>query len=104
MKKNPPTLAQALQSYLNTVNTARSSNTGRTYQNAMTAFRATLAAHGLPTKTTPVKELNEDAVAWFAPDMKVYSPATERLYLTAVTGFYEYLVAEHLVDQNLPRG
>ena len=103
MKKNPPTLAQAIQSYLNTVNTARSSNTGRTYQNAMTAFRATLADHGLPTKTTPVDELNGDAVAWFAADMKVYSPATERLYLTAVTGFYEYLVAEHLVDQNLPR-
>lgn len=103
MKKNPPTIAQAMQSYLNSVNLARSRNTGRTYRNAMTAFRATLADHGFPAKSTPVKELSEDAVAWFAADMKAYSPATERLYLTAVTGFYEYLVAERLANLNLPR-
>jgi integrase/recombinase XerC len=103
MKKSPPTIAQAIQSYLNSVNMARSSNTGRTYHNAMTAFRATLADHGLPTKSTQVNELSEDAISWFAADMKAYSPATERLYLTAVTGFYEYLVAERLVDLNLPR-
>jgi integrase/recombinase XerC len=103
MKKNPPTIVQAIESFLKSVALARSRNTGRTYSNAMTAFRATLADHGLPANTTPVVELNEDAVAWFAADMKVYSPATERLYLTAVTGFYEYLVAEHLVDLNLPR-
>jgi integrase len=69
----------------------------------MNAFRATLADHGLPTKTTRIEEISEDAVAWFAADMKAFSPATERLYLTAVTGFYEYLVAERLVDLNLPR-
>ena len=32
-----------------------------------------------------------------------YSPASERLYLTALTGWYEYLAAENLVDINLPR-
>ncbi|MFN2236446.1 MAG: tyrosine-type recombinase/integrase, partial [Anaerolineales bacterium] len=36
-------------------------------------------------------------------DLKEYSPATERLYLTAVTGFYEYLAAEELSNINLPR-
>jgi site-specific recombinase XerD len=103
MKKNPPTIAQAIQSYLKSVNSARSGNTGRTYHNAMTAFGSTLAYHSLPTISTPVKELTEDAIAWFAADMKAYSPATERLYLTAATGFFEYLVAERLVDLNLPR-
>jgi integrase len=33
----------------------------------------------------------------------VYSPTTERLYLTALTGFYEYLSAERLCEINLPR-
>jgi hypothetical protein len=30
-----------------------------------------------------VEELKEDAVSWFASDLKKYSPSTERLYLTA---------------------
>jgi hypothetical protein len=29
-------------------------------------------------------------------------PATERLYLTAAAGFYEYLVAERLANPNHP--
>jgi len=97
------TILDALAAYLDSVNLSRSENTARTYSNAITAFRATLADHGYPTTSTSVSELTEDAVAWFAADMKAYSPATERLYLTAVTGFYEYLVAERLVDLNLPR-
>jgi site-specific recombinase XerD len=92
-----------MDNYLNSVSTARSENTARTYRNAMTAFRATLADHGLPTKTTEIGELTEDAVSWLAADMKGFSPATERLYLTAAAGFFEYLVAERLVDLNLPR-
>jgi integrase len=35
--------------------------------------------------------------------LKVYAPATERLYLSALTNFYEYLAAERLADINLPR-
>jgi site-specific recombinase XerD len=97
------TISQAIESYLNSVSAARSENTARTYRNAMTAFRATLADHGLPTKSTAISELTEDAVSWLAADMKGFSPATERLYLTAAAGFFEYLVAEHLVDLNLPR-
>jgi integrase/recombinase XerC len=97
------TILDALAAYLDSVNLSRSENTARTYSNAITAFRATLADHGYPTTSTSVSEITEDAVAWFAADMKAYSPATERLYLTAVTGFYEYLVAERLVDLNLPR-
>lgn len=100
---DPPTIADAIQAYLGSVALARSQNTARTYENAMTAFRATLADHGYPTKNSLVSEITEDAVAWFAADMKVFAPATERLYLTAVTGFYEYLVAERLVELNLPR-
>ena len=103
MTSKAPTIAQTIEDYLDSVNLARSQNTGRTYQNALASFRATLADHGYPTKSTSVEELTEDAIAWFATDMKAYSPATERLYLTAVTGFYEYLVAERLVDLNLPR-
>lgn len=98
-----PTISKAIEAYLESVGYARSPNTARTYRNAMTAFRATLADHGLPTTSSNISDLSEDAISWFASDMKAFSPATERLYLTAVTGFYEYLVAERLADLNLPR-
>lgn len=99
----PLTIADASAAYIDSVSLSRSENTARTYRNAMESFRATLADHGYPAPSTSIEELEEDAVAWFAADLKVFSPATERLYLTAVTGFYEYLVAERLLELNLPR-
>jgi integrase/recombinase XerC len=99
----PATILQAVEQYLKSVQLSRSENTARTYKNAMASFRATLADHGYPTNLTNLEELSEDAIAWFATDMKAFSPATEQLYLTAATGFYEYLVAERLADINLPR-
>jgi site-specific recombinase XerD len=98
-----PTISETIDSYLQSVSLARSENTARTYQNAMSAFRATLADHGYATNSIRIPELSEDAIAWFAADLKAYSPATERLYLTAATGFYEYLVGENLAELNLPR-
>ena len=96
-------IGEAIDAYLDSVALARSENTARTYRNAMRAFRATLADHGYPTVSTTLRNLKEDAIAWFAADMKAFAPATERLYLTAVTGFYEYLAAERLAEINLPR-
>jgi site-specific recombinase XerD len=97
------TISDAIDHYLDSVALARSENTSQTYRNAMSAFRATLADHGYPTISTQLQKLREDAIAWFAADMKAFSPATERLYLTAVSGFYEYLAAERLAEVNLPR-
>jgi integrase/recombinase XerC len=97
------TILDTMNAYLETIQLSRSEHTARTYGNAIKSFRATLADHGYPVNSTQIAEINEDAIAWFAADLKAYSPATERLYLTAVTGYYEYLVAERLVDLNLPR-
>jgi integrase/recombinase XerC len=38
-----------------------------------------------------------------ADALKGYAPSSERLYLSAVIGFYEYLSGEGLGDPNLPR-
>ncbi|MHC1784757.1 MAG: tyrosine-type recombinase/integrase [Anaerolineaceae bacterium] len=54
-------------------------------------------------QNSKASDLAEDSVGWFAASLKDYSPATERLYLTAVTGFFEYLAAENLANVNLPR-
>jgi integrase/recombinase XerC len=52
---------------------------------------------------TPITELTEDAAAWLLSYLKIYAPATERLYTQAVKGFYQYLAGENLAEINLPR-
>jgi integrase/recombinase XerC len=96
-------ITKVIDQYIYTVSSARSANTGRTYQNAMKIFCLMLADHKLPPEKTPISSLPDEAVMWFISALKVYSATTERLYLTAMTGFYEYLSAERLCEINLPR-
>lgn len=97
------TIQEAIQEYLNMVAQARSENTARTYTNALAAFALVLDDHSLPIEKTKIEDLTEDAIAWMASGLKPYSPSTERLYLLATAGFYEYLAAERLANPNLPR-
>ncbi|MEW6718579.1 MAG: tyrosine-type recombinase/integrase [Chloroflexota bacterium] len=97
------TISEAIAAYLDSLALSRSRNTARTYQNALTAFSGVLEENGLPPDETACKDLPEDSIAWFAQTLKDLAPATERLYLTAVTGFFAYLAAERLADPSLPR-
>jgi integrase/recombinase XerC len=97
------TIEQAIVSYIESVSLSRSKNTARSYRNAMNAFSALLADKKFSIEETPVDQLSEDAISWFAAALKDYAPATEQLYLTAAAGFYDYLAAERLADPNLPR-
>jgi integrase/recombinase XerC len=96
-------LKDAVAAYLVNVRLSRSLNTAKTYTNALNNFLLVLQDHKIDISTEPVSTLSEDSVAWYAASLKDYSPATERLYLTAVTGFFEYLAAENLAVINLPR-
>jgi integrase/recombinase XerC len=98
-----PSIALAVSAYLDTVTQARSANTARTYQNGMRTFLETLSGKGVDPEKVNIENLPEDAIAWLASALKDYAPATERLYLTAATGFYEYLSAESLANINLSR-
>ena len=97
------TVGQAVDNYLDAVSLSRSVNTSRTYQNGLRLFLQVLKKHGIDPENTLVDQLTEDAVSWFASDLKRFSPATERLYLTAATGFYQFLAAENIASPNLPR-
>lgn len=103
MSAEPHLIFDAIRAYLDGVSLARSANTHRTYRNGLELFQAVLIEHKLDPQKTPVTELKEDAVAWLAAELKGHAPTTERLYLSAVTGFYEYLAAENLAPVNLPR-
>jgi len=89
--------------YIESVSLARAENTALTYRKALAAFADSLKTHQLDPDQQSLARLSEDAVAWFATAMKDLSPSTERLRLTAVAGFYEFLAAEKLAEPNLPR-
>ncbi|MEJ2447065.1 MAG: tyrosine-type recombinase/integrase [Anaerolineales bacterium] len=101
--KTPLSVFESVQDYLESVSLSRSENTARTYTNGMQSYLETLAKSGIDPEKTFVHKITEDLIADFAADLKAYSPNTEQLYLTAVTGFYEYLAAEKLAEINLPR-
>ena len=97
------TLEQTLQAYIRLIDDTRSSNTARTYRNALRSFQQTLTDHNLPPASTPPTELPEEGITWFAADLKDLSATTERLYLTTAMDFYRYLSAEGIGTPNLSR-
>lgn len=98
-----PTIAQAVEKYVETVKLARREHTARSYRNALLAFLRVLEENELPAEIASIRELTEDAVVWFAAALKDSAPATEQMYLAALRNFYEYLAAERLSEINLPR-
>jgi len=100
---NSVTVDSTFKSYLESVALSRSENTARTYHNALRAFEGALIANDITPEETPIADVSEDWIADFAGFLKIYAPASERLYLTAAAGWYEYLAAEELTDINLPR-
>ena len=97
------TVQETLDAYLDSIALARSANTARTYRNAVQAFSLSLEQDGVDPETTLVNQASDKWLAAFIGNLKGFSPASERLYLTAVIGWYEYLAAERLADINLPR-
>jgi site-specific recombinase XerD len=100
---NKSSITNVIQEYVNTIKSARSANTAHTYLNALNSFQNMLVKYNLPPNTTPISDLSEDAASWFIAYLKDYSPTTERLYLTAMTGLFEFISAERLCEINLPR-
>jgi integrase/recombinase XerC len=96
------TITLAMDAYLGVVRDSRSRNTAKAYSQAIQAFGKVLLERNLDLNTSP-SNLPEEAIAWFADALKAYAPASERLYLSAVIGFYEYLAGEGLAQLNLPR-
>ena len=97
------TIKETMEKYLDSVKLARSAHTATTYHNGLQCFCATLEKHKLDISNEDIHSLTEDSIAWFAADLKEFAPTTERLYLTAVTGYFSYLAADNLLQVNLPR-
>jgi integrase/recombinase XerC len=96
-------ISTAIRSFICSVELSRSPKTARTYRNALNSMMRVLCQKKIEIDTTPVNKLSVDVISWLAIHIKKLSPATERLYLTAVARFFEFLAAEELAEVNLPR-
>jgi site-specific recombinase XerD len=91
----------AINDYLETISLARSENTHRTYQNGLNVFKSCLQGAAVHVDDYPANNLTEKHFTLFISALKIYSATTERLYITAVVGFIEYLVSENLSNINI---
>src|SRR5690349_18289356 len=96
-------ISDTMNNYLEMVKLARSKQTMLTYRNALRIFREVLTTRKLEPETTPIEKLTEDLISPLAGFLKIYSPATEQVYMQAVKGFYEYVDSEHAADINQSR-
>ena len=93
----------AILNYLDMIRYARSENTFHTYKNGIHLFIQMLENNKIDIQTTSALNLTEDHFAKFISFLKDYSAATERLYLTTVKGFYQFLSSEGYSGLNLQR-
>lgn len=97
------TVIKAVDAFLESLSLSRSENTARTYQNGMSLYLEVLRKKKIKPEEHSIKDLPEDSIIWMITHLKNLAPTTERLYLTAVTQFFEYLSAENLLEVNLSR-
>lgn len=97
------TILATVKRYTDMVKLSRSRNTFITYRNAMQHFLLVAEAHHLEPEATDTSELSEDAITWMIKSLQHHAPSSERLYLTALTGFFEYMAAENITGVNLQK-
>lgn len=96
-------ISEVIEEYLALVAAARSARTAATYRNALNAYQRFLEDQDKDPQQLPITNVTEDHILWLASTLKAFSPATERLYLTAFMGFLQFLAAEKRSEINLPR-
>lgn len=97
------TVASAALRYTRVVEESRSQNTHRTYSQAIRKFLWVLGRHGVQAQATPAADTSVDWVSWFVTELRAQEASTEAIYITALVGFYEYLVAEDLWPDKLAK-
>jgi site-specific recombinase XerD len=99
---NTVLIERTIRDYIEDVKRTHSENTALTYAKALKEFNKILVRHDIDPEKSSVSALTEDMFSNFVIHLKSFAPATEKLYARAVVNFYEYAVAERLVEVNLP--
>jgi integrase/recombinase XerC len=97
------TIDFVITKYLDSIKLDRSEHTVRAYKNALNVFRSVLIKELKNPQTTSIEKLTEGDALPFVVCLNDFAPATEKLYLQAVKGLYEYVNAEGFADINMLR-
>ena len=100
MDSNQISIDHTIEKFLENISLSRSSNTERTYRNAMNAFKEMLLEKGIES-SQPVSSLSEKIFSDYAKYLKAYSPSTESLYINVAKNYFEFLAAEEIQSFNL---
>jgi site-specific recombinase XerD len=97
------TIQEAIERYLRQIKRSKSPNTAVTYGQGLQAFATCLAEHeaGVDFGQAEVTQLSPLWLEPFLNDLQKQSVSTERLYTTAVAGFYRYVAAQEWASLNL---
>lgn len=95
------TVEEALEKFLGEIAASRSPNTHKAYHQAADHFRKVLEEHKVPY-STPIGDISLEWMDWFIQSLHSFAVATERLYITAMAAFYEYVAAMDWAPVNLP--
>jgi integrase len=98
-----PTIAIAIEGYIQSIRQIRSENTALTYGKALKEFKKTLITAKIDPDNSPVSVLTEGCFAEFVLHLVATAPSTEQLYVGVVLRFFKHLVGEGLSGINLPR-
>ena len=103
---SPQTITEALKDYIFQVSNARSQGTVKTYQQGLKHFRAALLENNVePDQANP--DVLSDTVHFlrFIDHIQTANlvASTQKLYISALMGFYRYLDAYELAQVNISR-
>ena len=97
-------IQEAVNRFIENIALSRSSKTALAYRNGLNAFINNLQEYAqIDIVNTICDERLEDYIPSFLDALKYYSPATERLYITAVYNLFVFLTAEGIYEPNLAR-
>lgn len=101
MMTETTTIHQAIQKFLASLEQPNSDKTVRAYRTALNAFCKLLQQQNIDPSTAQAASLAIQHIEAFIAYLEPYSPATEKLYLTAARLFYAYLEDESIASPNV---
>lgn len=99
----PQTIAEAVEDFLHQKAMTRNAKTAKAYGHGLDHFLTVLETHKVARTVSPAQLGEMRLVLRFAEHLQALdlSASTQKLYASAVSGFYKYLAARSLADVNL---
>lgn len=99
----PQTIAEALDDFLHQKALTRNAKTTKAYRHGLDHFLTVLRDHEITSADSPAKLGEMMLVLRFTEHLQALtlSASTQKLYSSAVSGFYKYLAARSLAQVNL---